>query len=156
MKAIHDCMEQMGVIRWRSTYPLPGARQIIEYETYAVRKVGESRTVSQLDLQVIPTTALSDVQIKNLLRSMLAAVGFQCEPVQTLPDAADPFIRIVMGLPLIQHLLQSTEVLDCLRADNGHRESRLWVTYHPADLLTQPEHKRKAWDDLKAWAASVK
>ncbi len=148
MSAMNDYLEQIGITQWRSIYTLPGARCILEFETYALRRVADNQLLGQLDLQVLSTTAASEQAIKNLLTAMLAAVGCQYEPMP--PALPEDSLRVLMGLPLIQRTLNTIEEIDALRANNPH-PNNLWVTYHPADLLTNPANKRKAWNDLQAW-----
>ncbi len=62
-----------------------------------------------------------------------------------------PQWQMIMGLNLAQQILESTEELDSLRAQNWHTINNLptLITYHPLVLLAEPIHKRKAWEDLQ-------
>lgn len=62
-----------------------------------------------------------------------------------------PSIILVMGLVAAQSLLGSTETLGNLRLNqHSFMEIPVFVSYHPAALLRNPNWKRPAWEDLQA------
>jgi uracil-DNA glycosylase family 4 len=63
--------------------------------------------------------------------------------------ARAPFV-LLMGEAIAQAVLKTGKPLDELRQEPFRLEGREFVaTYHPADLLSREELKRKAWEDLQ-------
>jgi len=61
-----------------------------------------------------------------------------------------PSIILVLGLVAAQSLLGSTESLGNLRqSEHTFMDIPLYVSYHPAALLRNPNWKRPAWEDLQ-------
>lgn len=72
-----------------------------------------------------------------------------------------PKVVVVLGEQAAQLLLNKAEDLSVLRGKayplslpDGARLDA-WVTYDPADLLTAPQEKRKAWEDWQAIKAAL-
>nr|MDK2850152.1 uracil-DNA glycosylase [Candidatus Cloacimonadota bacterium] len=62
-----------------------------------------------------------------------------------------PRIILVMGLVAAQSILGSTETLSNLRQrQHSFMGIPVFVSYHPAALLRNPNWKRPAWEDLQA------
>jgi uracil-DNA glycosylase family 4 len=60
-----------------------------------------------------------------------------------------PFV-LLLGEAIAQAVLKTGKPLDELRQEPFRLEGREFaVTYHPADLLSREELKRKAWEDLQ-------
>ncbi len=67
-----------------------------------------------------------------------------------------PEVILAVGRIAAQRLLETDEAVGRLRGrmhelslPGGERRVPLVVTYHPAYLLRTPEHKARAWEDLK-------
>jgi DNA polymerase len=60
-----------------------------------------------------------------------------------------PRVILAMGRFAVQSLLRSNEAIGRLRGRaHDYQGVPLFVTYHPAYLLRNPQDKARAWDDL--------
>jgi len=65
-------------------------------------------------------------------------------------DAISPKIVCLLGRVAAQRVLQTNESLSALRGKwHEHRDTPVWVTYHPAYLLRSPSQKARSWEDLR-------
>jgi uracil-DNA glycosylase len=74
----------------------------------------------------------------------------QCEPFLIRQVALlKPRIILAMGRFAVQSLLRSNDAVGRLRGRaHDYQGVPLFVTYHPAYLLRNPQDKARAWDDL--------
>ena len=75
----------------------------------------------------------------------------QCEPyLWKQIELIRPKFILALGLTAAQTLLKTTESLTQLRASvHDYHGVPLYVTYHPAALLRNPEWKRPTWEDVQ-------
>ncbi len=62
-----------------------------------------------------------------------------------------PKLLVALGRPAAQALLKHDVAINAARGkvfQHGEQGTPLVVTYHPAYLLRNPEHKRRSWADL--------
>lgn len=146
-------LQAMGIEQWQQRQPLPGAAidEGLRFTTYLlINEAGEG--VAVLGYQDLPIEAGQESAVKKLLGAMLAAIKLRCSPIAASSIPAGISLILLMGPELAQQALGSVEDLDTLRQGNVHSPAsgnKVLVTYHPHDLLQQPEHKAKAWEDLK-------
>jgi hypothetical protein len=159
------CLSRMGVVTWQTRKTLAGAyiakseamqQPSGNYQSYDLQ-LTDGQIVAKLYLERVNCSPSQENKIFTLLDNALAAVKLSRITSQTAasdvvsPENRDPASKlIVMGEALAQHLLNSQEPMEKLRLSNPHFTSgqKFIVTYHPLDLLTQPQLKRKAWEDL--------
>ncbi len=138
------CLKQMGIETWHSRYPLLGASQKLDCQRYRLRRYQSNEVVATLLLQVMATTPLQQQKIHSLLDNMMFAIGLEAqigaERIQQ-PEG----VLVIWGLPLAQKILQNELPLDQLQQNT----SGAVVSYHPLELLQQPQLKAKAWQDLR-------
>lgn len=106
-------------------------------------------------------------EVGQLMLAMLRAVQLAPEQVRVVaagPGLAEavamlrPRLLLALGETAARALIDSGESLDSLRGSLRHWGSAripLLASYHPAQLLREPAHKRKAWEDLKLARAST-
>ncbi len=113
-----------------------------------LRAVGLTRGEAPAEQQVYitPTVKCRPPGNRNPEPAELA----QCEPFLMRQIAlVQPRVILAMGHFAVQSLLRSTEPIGRLRGRvHQYQGLPLVVTYHPAYLLRNPEHKARAWDDL--------
>ncbi len=75
----------------------------------------------------------------------------QCEPyLWKQSEIIRPKFILALGLTAAQTLLKTQESLTQLRASvHDYHGVPLYVTYHPAALLRNPEWKRPTWEDVQ-------
>ena len=70
--------------------------------------------------------------------------------------AIAPRVIVALGHPAAHHLLQTTEAIGTLRNRWHDRDGvSVMPTYHPANLLRDPDKKRDTWADLKLVIAEL-
>ena len=85
----------------------------------------------------------------------------QCSPfLMRQIETIQPEVIVALGKFAAQTLLQTETPITKLRGAfkafrAGTREIPLMPTFHPADLLRNPESKREAWEDLKQVRAKL-
>lgn len=106
-------------------------------------------------------------EVGQLMLAMLRAVQLAPEQVRVVapgPGLAEvvaalrPRLLLALGETAARAVADSHEPLDGLRGQLRHWGSArtpLVASYHPAQLLREPAHKRKAWEDLKLARAST-
>lgn len=106
-------------------------------------------------------------EVGQLMLAMLRAVQLAPEQVRVVasgPGLAEaaavlrPRLLLALGETAARVLTDSGESLDSLRGSLrywGSARIPLLASYHPAQLLREPAHKRKAWEDLKLARAST-
>jgi uracil-DNA glycosylase len=77
----------------------------------------------------------------------------QCTPfLEQQIKLVAPRLILALGRIAARHLLNKTTSLESMRQQQftyGPQHIPLFVTYHPAYLLRNPQDKRKAWQDLQ-------
>ncbi len=89
-------------------------------------------------------------------RDPQAAEVEQCEPyLHKQLELLQPKIMLALGRIAAQTLLRTNKTLTVLRAEtNTYQGIPLFVTYHPAALLRNPNWKRPAWEDVQKFKAT--
>lgn len=92
----------------------------------------------------------------ELLARMIQAMGLDPEKTPVLSPAQALQTRyalaIALGEAAAQALLSSSQPLSALR---GALQGRVLATYHPGELLKNPQLKKEAWEDLKRATAAL-
>lgn len=144
-------LAQMGIQSWRANGAvLPATMHSLRYETWSVRSLDQQQ-VGVVWLEQIDSPHTSSA-IYSLLDAMLKALKLTRHAVDRHTLWMSGGVHLIFGERLAQQLLDQDVCLPELRKGNlyaGSRHSRILVTYHPADLLSHPENKALAWQDLR-------
>ena len=139
----------MGIQTWKARRILCGSNPKLTYHIHPLCR-GDIR-VGSLYLEIRPCERWEEIKSLDLLKAMLSAVGLHQGSGSLDDEISKTSLNIFMGLSVAQQVLNSTEPLDELRKKNicVQNNVSILVTYHPLDLLAQPQNKAKAWEDLK-------
>lgn len=131
----------MGIEVWQSRYGTA-----IGEENYTL--LSDAKPSGRLLLEKLGYPSENEAQVMNLLDAMLSAIKLKRS--SDVHPASSAF-ELIMGEQLAQQYLNTHQSLDEMRATNPHQRDgvQIVVTYHPWNLLQEPENKRKAWEDLK-------
>lgn len=133
-------LELMGIDAWQ----LRAQSQEVSCVTFALQALEQQQIVGVLKLEPIVENENETLQ---LLDAMLAAIKLK----RSDAVCENQSLEIIMGESLAKKILNSSESLDEMRTKNIYEINNIktLVTYHPKDLLQNPQHKKKAWEDLK-------
>jgi hypothetical protein len=167
-------LQTMGIQTWKARRVLPGSNPKVTYHVHPLyrsdilprhpqlsprhpersegsRECGKEQRVGSLYLEIRPCERVEEIKSFDLLKAMLAAIGLHQGSESQECEIPKTTLNIFMGLSVAQQVLNSVESLDELRKKNicVQNNISILVTYHPLDLLAQPQNKAKAWEDLK-------
>jgi DNA polymerase III psi subunit len=136
---MNNYLSAMGIQTWKARRATPGAKSNISYQTFQLMRETKLAGFLLLDKQL--ETQVEASKMVNLLDAMLAAIGL-------VRSTAESFSKeqpvLIMGKELAQ-LISLTELVGVNYA----------ATYHPAELLQNPQLKRAAWQDLQTFAKKL-
>lgn len=134
----------MGISVWQSRRTVSGAKMLMQFQTLQL----SSATQTCFGYLLLDTSFdfPNETAVFRLLTAMMQAVNLKYSKV-TMPEnlltAANKIL--IMGHTLAEVLLNSS------KKNTMESSSLIMSTWHPADLLAQPQQKRQAWADLQHW-----
>lgn len=134
----HSYLTLMGIENWVSRSPLPGAKPTADYDVFQLLEQNKGVALLLLDKRKWQG---NEAKANELLDAMLAAIGLKRSTV-----TADTDVKryLIMGLALAKELVPDFNG-PLMETEKG----AFAATFHPADLLAQPQQKRQAWVDLQ-------
>lgn len=136
VKSLHPYyLEQMGI------------------ETWVIRKPTAQYTKPWILLDEQDSNAL------KLFNNMLLSLEILLENVMVVSNLTEdtlqkiqinpPLFILVLGQKAAKFLLNIDQTVNDLRGDiHSYHAVPVLVSYHPSELLKQPNHKKNAWKDL--------
>jgi len=145
-----QCLEQMGIGIWRLKYSPPAAptQRLLIISTESSPSFADS--AQKLLDSMVATIEFNPLDVDILTISDKKLAGPKSAILQQIAKF-NPSIMLITGLKISQFLLKSVNSLNDLRQTIhlfGNHKIPLIVTFHPADLLTTPKDKQKAFLDL--------
>ncbi len=132
----------------------PGPEEDLKGEPF----VGEDGQLLDRILLAMGMTR-DEVYLCNILKCMSKnnrePLAVEMEPCESFLirqiKAIRPQVIVVLGSFAVHSLLKSRVPISQLRGEwQSYQGIPLMPTYHPLDLLRNPEHKRAVWEDMKA------
>jgi DNA polymerase III psi subunit len=138
-------LQQMGIECWETRAP-------------HVQQTASETTAMTMTYRVVCFVQdhVLDARVLRFLYTMLSSIGVSQEQVYMAVNTdklslttMNADVILVLGETSGQFILDKTDTLDKLRAKtHDYHGTPLLVSYHPADLLQTPLHKKNMYRDL--------
>lgn len=126
----------MGVDIWRVKYNLPGAKVNLHFESFQLLQNNFLKGFLFEEVIYKPHLALKITTLRNQILNAVNFKEIKCENFEI--SEIENMIILVFGIDLAMSLNS--------RISNSNQ---LIATYHPAQLLENPNLKQKVWNDIK-------
>lgn len=141
-----NTLQLMGITPWQAVLPLPGAKQVVNVEIFALEDSAGAE-IGYLMLDQIGLAEAQEKEVRQLLTKMLAAIKLKgnflvkAEALETLSQYLKQPKKVLL-------LMGSQTRLLLMNAELTPATKKV-SSYHPWELIQNPQLKRQAWNDLQ-------